>query len=134
MADNGEDVAQLLAFGVATPIAELGPELTESQKRVVRGEVTITWPYNSVNKSLAFLLAEPDVRLRRAKGLIRVQLNGASAEAVAGCNLGGGDEVLLSLDGVGWEKDDAPARPAGSRSDWQLKFSNKIILQVSYMT
>ncbi|KAK3350930.1 hypothetical protein B0H65DRAFT_104025 [Neurospora tetraspora] len=113
-----------------TPIAQLDPELPDQNSRSVRGEITITWPYNRVTHTLAFLLAEPDVRLRRTKGQVRVQLHGPSAKAVADCGLGACDEVLLSLDGVEWTKDESPGSIPGARVDWQLQFNKKLVLQV----
>ncbi|KAK3359704.1 hypothetical protein B0T25DRAFT_106930 [Lasiosphaeria hispida] len=121
--------ASLLASGTATPIAQLNPDLADQASRVVRGEVTITWPYNRVKNTIAFLLAEPDVRLRRAKGQVRIELHGPSAKAIADCGLGGGDEVLFSLDSVEYAKDESPGRIPGARLDWQLQFTNKLILQ-----
>lgn len=112
------------------PIAQLGPEVPDQASRVIRGEVTITWPYSSVNQKLAFLLAEPDVRLRRNKGQVRVELHGSSARAVAELELGGGDEVTLSLDGVEWTKDDSRTRAPGTRLEWQLNYGEKVVLQV----
>ncbi|EGO61173.1 hypothetical protein NEUTE1DRAFT_127865 [Neurospora tetrasperma FGSC 2508] len=113
-----------------TPIAQLDPELSDQNSRSVRGEVTITWPYNRVTHTLAFLLAEPDVRLRRTKGQVRVQLHGPSAKAVSECGLGACDEVLLSLDGVEWAKEESPGRILGARVDWQLQFNRRLVLQV----
>lgn len=130
MATADGDVEHLLATKTATPIAQLAPELPDQAARKVHGEVTITWPFSAVSKSVAFLLAEPDFRLRRDKGQVRIQLNGPSAEAVGGLELGSGDEVTLDLDGVEWARDEEPARPPGSRSDWQLKFVGKLTLKV----
>lgn len=130
MASPDEDVEQLLATRVATPLAQLSPDLPEQTTRKLHGEVTITWPYSAVTKTLAFLLAEPDFRLRRDKGSVRVQLTGPAAEAVGKWELGSGDEVTLALDGVEWAKDEEPVRPAGSRVDWQLKFAGKLVLKV----
>ena len=120
-----------LSDGIDTPIAQLGPDLPNQKSRVVRGAVTITWPYSSVRRSSAFLLAESDVRLRRSKGQVRVQLHGSSAQAIVDCGLGGGDEVVLSLDGAGWVEDDSTSRPQGSLANWQLKFSEKLLIQVT---
>jgi hypothetical protein len=122
--------ATLLASRPATPIAQLNPDLPDQPSRVVRGEVTITWPYSNVTKTLAFLLAEPDVRLRRAKGQVRIELRGPSAKALSACNLGAGDEILCSLDGVEWAKDNSPGRIPGARLDWQLQFNERLLLQV----
>jgi hypothetical protein len=129
-ASNGERAA-LLASQPTTPIAQLNPDLPDQASRVVRGDITITWPYNSVTQTLAFLIAEPDVRLRRAKGQIRIELCGPSANAAHAFGLGGGDELLFSLDGAEWKKDESPGRIPGARVEWQLLFSQKLILQVS---
>lgn len=111
-------------------IAKLDPTLPDQSSHVVLGEVTLIWPYNSATKILAFLLAEPDVRLRRAMGQVRVQLQGATAKAVADLRLGGGDTVALSLEGVDWVKDNSVVRVPGSRVEWQLQFTEKLVLQV----
>ncbi|KAK7749548.1 hypothetical protein SLS53_000124 [Cytospora paraplurivora] len=131
MAPLDGDVEQLLASGTATPITQLNPDLSDQVTRSIHGEITITWPYSSINKRFAFLLAESDFRLRREKGQVRIVLNGPSAEAVSDLELGSGDEVTLALDGVEWAKDEEPARPPGSRLDWQLKFAGKLILKVT---
>jgi hypothetical protein len=115
---------------VATPIAHLNPDLSDQEKRVVFGEVTLVWPYNSVTQTLAFLLAEPDVLLRRTKGQVRVQIRGPSATRVAECKLGGGDTVALFLDGVNWGKDNSAVRVPATRLEWQLEFAGKLKLQV----
>ncbi|ROW06070.1 hypothetical protein VMCG_04501 [Cytospora schulzeri] len=131
MASADGDVEQLLASRTTTPITQLNPDLSDQATRKLHGEVTITWPYSSVNKRFAFLLAEPDFRLRREKGQVRIVLNGPSAEAIRDWELGSGDEVTLALDGVEWAKDEEPARPPGSRLDWQLKFAGKLTLKVT---
>lgn len=119
-----------LASLTLTPIAQLDPNLPDQPSRAVRGEVTITWPYNRVRNTIAFLLAEPDVRLRRAKGQVRVELHGPAAKAVADCGLGGGDQVQFSLDGADWAKDESPGRIPGARVDWQIQFAERLVLQV----
>ncbi|KAK3906433.1 hypothetical protein C8A05DRAFT_11835 [Staphylotrichum tortipilum] len=129
---DGRAVAALLSSKSPTPIAHLGPDLPDPASRVVRGEVTITWPYNSVTRTLAFLLAEPDVRLRRAKGQIRIVLQGPSAKAASESGLGAGDELLLGLAGAEFSKDVSPGRIPGARVDWQLQFDQKLVLQVKF--
>lgn len=130
MASPDGDVEQLLASRTATLITQLKPDISDQATRKIHGEVTITWPYSSVSKRFAFLLAEPDFRLRREKGQVRIVLNGPSAEAVGSWELGSGDEVTLALDGVEWAADEEPARPPGSRLEWQLKFAGKLMLKV----
>ncbi|KAK3296902.1 uncharacterized protein B0H64DRAFT_423265 [Chaetomium fimeti] len=128
---NGNSVAPLASLS-ATPIAQLNPDLPNQASRSVRGEVTITWPYNSVTKKLAFLIAEPDVRLRRAKGQIRIELHGPSAKAASESGLGASDELLFSLAGAEWSKDASPGRIPGARVEWQLQFNQKLALQVKF--
>ena len=129
---DGASAASLasLASQPTTPIAQLNPDLPDQASRVVRGQVTITWPFNSVTRTAAFLLAEPDVRLRRARGQVRVEFRGPSAKAVSECGLGAGDELLFSLEGVEWAEDVSPGRIPGSRVDWQLQFNARLVLQV----
>lgn len=120
----------LASSTLATPIAQLNPELPDQSSRIVIGNVAIVWPYNSVDNTLAFILAEPDVLLRRAKGEIRVQLYGSSAKRIAECKLGGGDVVALCLDGVAWGKVASTGRVSAARVDWQLEFTEKLRLEV----
>lgn len=123
-------MASALTSRDRTPIAQLNPDLPGQSERIVSGEVTITWPYNSVTKTTAFLVAEPDIRLRRNKGQVRVELHGPSAKAFSSSGIGAGDEVTFSLDGAQWAKDESPGRVPGARLDWQLLFNQKLSLQV----
>lgn len=115
--------------GPATPIAQLNPELSNVEERVVRGVVTVVWPYSSVRGVAAFVLAEPDFRLRRNKGQVRVELSGPSARAISEIRLAGGDEVTLSLHGAEWADKDARAPITGTPLEWQLGFSSRLLLQ-----
>jgi hypothetical protein len=125
---------ELINSSVATPIAQLTPSLVDQSKRSIQGEVTITWPYSSGKQTAAFLLAEPDIRLRRVKGSARIQLRGACARAVADLGLGGGDEAIISLDGAEWAQDDTVPPSQVSRLEWQLTFSRRLYLQVGLNT
>ncbi|CAI4210376.1 unnamed protein product [Parascedosporium putredinis] len=118
-----------LASATATPIAELCPQIIDSATRSVRGVITVVWPYSLIKKSIGFNLAEPDFRLRRLKGQVRVNFDGACAKAIAAAGLGGGDEIILSLDGVEWLENDTPARIPGTSLEWQIKFSSRVLLQ-----
>ena len=125
------ELPRQLATAKQTSISHLSPELEDLPTRVVRGVVTITWPYNSVKNSFAFILAEPDFRLRRNKGQVRVNFTGPAAENLRACGLGGNDEIYLSLHGAEWEPEDTTKRQSlpGASIDWQLKFCNRLILQ-----
>lgn len=133
MASVDGDTAASLESRTPTPISQLSPDLPDCASRVVGGVVTITWPYNSVTQKFAFLLAERDVRLRRAKGQIRIELQGPSAKAASDCGIGAGDELLFSLAGAEWSPDPAPGRIPGARVEWQIRFNQKLALQVRIM-
>ncbi|KAK2002675.1 hypothetical protein LX36DRAFT_746052 [Colletotrichum falcatum] len=126
---SGVQLPAQLGAAEGIPIAQLSPDIQDPKKRVARGVVTITWPYSIVKKTIAFLLAEPDYRLRRAKGQVRVEFDGSSAKAIAEAALGSGDEITLSLDGVEFVADDSTTRVPGTSLDWQLRFTERVLLQ-----
>ncbi|KAF9874808.1 hypothetical protein CkaCkLH20_07502 [Colletotrichum karsti] len=126
---SGDQAPSQLEAAEGIPIAQLSPDVSDAKTRVVRGVVTITWPYSIINKNVAFLLAEPDFRLRRAKGQVRVEFSGSSAKAVQDAGLGSGDEVTLSLDGVEMVADDSKTRVPGTSLEWQLKFTERLLLR-----
>ncbi|KAF6836795.1 hypothetical protein CMUS01_05275 [Colletotrichum musicola] len=126
---SADQLPSQLQAAESIPIAQLSPELQEPKTRVVRGVVTITWPYSIIKKTIAFLLAEPDFRLRRAKGQVRVEFRGSSAKAVQDAGLGSGDEVVLCLDGVELVADDSKTRVPGTSLEWQLIFTERLLLQ-----
>ncbi|KAL6849527.1 hypothetical protein ACO1O0_009068 [Amphichorda felina] len=111
-----------------TPIAQLHPDISHPNSRIVEGEVTITWPFSIVTKSIAFKLVESDFRLRLNKGQVRVDFHGPAAKAVAKATIGGGDEIRLSLDGAEWVKTSPPVRP--DTLEWQLSFTNRLRLKL----
>jgi hypothetical protein len=80
---------------------------------------------------MAFLLVEPDFRLRRTRGQVRVQFSGSSAKSVAKAGIASGDEVILSLDGVEWVQDETPFATPGRGVEFDLKFTERLLLQVS---
>jgi hypothetical protein len=113
------------------PIADLSPELDAQSSKSVKAIVTLTWPYSSATGSVAFLLAEPDFRLRRSRGQVRVQFSGSSAKRIAKSGIASGDEVVISLDGVEWLRDATAPPTPGSGVDFELKFTERLLLQVS---
>lgn len=129
MTDN-QPPAGILRDGQLTTIAELNPDASDQDRRVVDGTITITWPFSVLNKSIAFLLAERDFRLRRQKGQVRIRFHGPSAKAISDASLGGGDEIRLSLEGAKWEKNETHTQVAGSTLEWQLEFNNRLILSI----
>ncbi|KAL5628763.1 hypothetical protein BROUX41_002154 [Berkeleyomyces rouxiae] len=118
---------QTLRATAPTEISTLSPTLEGPAACTVSGVVTIVWPYSVVHHTFAFLLATPDARKRRDRGVVRVQLEGSAAKAVAELNLGGGDDLVLSLDGVRWGSRPATAAMPGV-IEHQLVFSAKVAL------
>ncbi|KAJ4249493.1 hypothetical protein NW762_012350 [Fusarium torreyae] len=127
---DAQPTNSLLQQGDPTPIAQLDPDVSDQEKRVVDGTITITWPFSILNKSIAFLLAERDFRLRRENGQVRIRFHGAAAKAIADASLGAGDDIRVSLQGVKWEKNETHTQVAGSTLAWQLEFTNRLMISI----
>lgn len=113
------------------PIAQLTPLLPAPASRSIKAVVTLTWPYSSATGSLAFLLSEPDFRLRRTRGQVRVHFAGSSAKRVAKSGIASGDQVTLSLEGVEWIQNEVGAVPTpGHGVEFELKFTERLLLEV----
>ncbi|TKA74267.1 hypothetical protein B0A49_08660 [Cryomyces minteri] len=113
------------------PIADIAPTLPAPDSKAIKAIVTLLWPYSSSTHRCALLLAEPDFRLRRSRGQVRVQLAGSSARAVAKSGIGIGDEVTLGLRGAQWVKDEGALKTPGRSVDWELLFRRRLVLQVN---
>ena len=111
------------------PIADLQPAL-ETDRTSITGIVTLIWPYSSSNRTLSLLLAEPDFRLRRERGQVRIHFTGSSATAVAKSRVGIGAQINLSLVGVRWAKDESTPRTPGRGVEWELQFGERLALEV----
>ncbi len=112
------------------PIAQLNPELAAPATRSIKAVVALTWPYSSATGSVAFLLSEPDFRLRRTRGQVRVRFSGSSAKTIATSGIASGDEVILCLDGVEWISNDASVVTPGRGIEFELRFTERLLLQV----
>lgn len=113
----------------SVPIAQLQPSISPDTITIV-GQVALIWPYSSSKKSFGLLIVEPDFRLRRERGQVHVNFSNSSAKAVALSGVKIGDEVLLSMVGVEWTKDEATPRTPGHGIDWELCFRERLVLQV----
>ncbi|KFY09941.1 hypothetical protein V491_07883, partial [Pseudogymnoascus sp. VKM F-3775] len=112
-------------------IAKLEPTLPHLQSCYFKAVVTLIWPYSSSNKSLSVLLAEPDFRLRRTKGQVKVRFTGSSAKHVFDAGIGSGDELVVCLNGAEWIPESASAAQIPGRGiEWELKFSERLVLQI----
>lgn len=113
------------------PIAQLGPHLEAPRESSVNGIVTLVWPYASSTRSLSLLLVEPDFRLRRQRGQVRIYFHGSSAKAVARARVGSGDNLALKLQGASWERDATVSTTPGRGIEWALKYEEFVDLEVS---
>ena len=111
-------------------ITDLSPSIPTSSPQSIKAIVTLIWPYSSSSNALTVLLAEPDFRLRRNRGQVRVQFIGASAQAVARAHIASGDEVHLALEGVQWVQREHAVNTPGKAIDCEARFKDKLMLQV----
>lgn len=119
-----------LAQSIPVPIAQLSPSLENAGERSVNAVVTLVWPFSSSSRSLSLLLAEPDFRLRRTNGQVKATFHGFCAEEVARTQVGIGDKVVLSLDGVKWTDNEAAKGTPGRGIAWDLHFENRVAIEV----
>lgn len=112
------------------PIAQIDPGYEQLAESSIRATITLVWPYSSLTKSFSSLLAEPDVRLRRPNGQVKVTFHGLVAERIAKTHVGIGDEVVLDLAGCRLEKNDTAAQTPGRYVAWDVHFDDRVHLQV----
>ena len=119
-----------LALASRTSIDQLSPTLDSTSSRYINAVVTLLWPYSSSARQFKLLLADPDYRLRRAQGQVKIAFLGPSAKAVAGTKVGIGDHVKLCLDGASWTHLEQDVRTPGKSVDWDISYKGRVELQV----
>ncbi|KAL5355341.1 hypothetical protein BJX96DRAFT_141139 [Aspergillus floccosus] len=112
------------------PIAQLSPAVENLSRSSIHATVSLLWPYSSSTKSLGLLLAEPDFRLRRSNGQVKVIFHGHIAESVAASSLGIGDDVFLGLEGARFLDNQATTQTPGKCVTWDLHFDDRVLLEV----
>lgn len=113
-----------------TPIAQLSPALDKLQERYIDAAVTLVWPYSSSTKCISLLLSEPDFRLRRSNGQVKVTFHGRVAERVAESQVGIGDTVRLALQGVDFVANEAATQTPGRYVAWDIHFEKGVSIEV----
>jgi hypothetical protein len=111
-------------------ISHLEPPSDAQSPRHIRAVVALVWPYSSSTRALSLLLAEPDIRLRKRKGQVKVTFHGPSAEAVAKGQVGIGDTVQLGLEGAQWVQTNENVSTPGKKIEWDLVFDGRADLDV----
>ncbi|CRG87387.1 Serine-aspartate repeat-containing protein I [Talaromyces islandicus] len=107
----------------------LSPDLEDPGQYSLHAVVTLVWPYSSSNRAFSLLLAEPDSRLRKQNGQVRVTFRGLCAEQVARTKVGIGDKVTLSLQGARWTENEKLHSTPGKPLEWELQFTNRVKLE-----
>ncbi|CCU79113.1 hypothetical protein BGHDH14_bgh05247 [Blumeria hordei DH14] len=115
-----------------TPIAQLTPQLAYLGQQWINAVIALVWPYCSATDNFSILLSEPDFRLRREGGQVRVNFSGSSAHIIAKSGLSSGDKVILCLDGVEWILDPSEVKVPGNSIVFELKFCEKLHLHYQY--
>ena len=118
------------AQSAPVPISHLTPQSDAQSPRHIRAVVALVWPYSNSTRALSLLLAEPDVRLRKGKGQVKVTFRGPSAEAVAQGHVGIGDTVQLGLEGAQWVQSSEQVSTPGKKIEWDLVFDGRANLDV----
>lgn len=59
-----------------------------------------------------------------------MQFRGSSAKALARCDVQSGDYIDLTLSHVQWEKEGSASGTPGRGIEWELRFGERVILQV----
>ncbi|KAI9037049.1 uncharacterized protein KD926_000916 [Aspergillus affinis] len=113
------------------PIAQLSPTADNLQGSAIHAVVALLWPYSSSTKSLSLLLSEPDFRLRRSNGQVKVIFHGPVAEEVAKSKIGIGDDVCLDLAGSRLASNQAAVQTPGKCVAWDVHFDDRVLLEVS---
>jgi hypothetical protein len=111
------------------PISSL-EKLDNPQSKQLRGVITLIWPFSSSTHKAAFLVAEPDFRLRSKKGQVRVQTRGPAAVAVANSKLGIGDEITLNLDRAKWVEAEQGVSTPGRSVELELVYGSYLDIEV----
>ncbi|PWY79638.1 hypothetical protein BO70DRAFT_380236 [Aspergillus heteromorphus CBS 117.55] len=112
------------------PIAQLSPTLENLSESSIHAVVTLLWPYSSSTRSISLLVAEPDFRLRRTNGQVKVVFHGHVAQEVAKSQIGIGDSVYLRLAGARFLDHDAENQTPGRFVAWDVHFDNNVLLEV----
>ncbi|EXJ91814.1 hypothetical protein A1O3_00364 [Capronia epimyces CBS 606.96] len=111
------------------PIAHLSPSSARPASHI-QAKVALVWPYSSSTGSLSLLLADPDIRLRKYKGQVRVVFRDGCAREIAKTKVGIGDTIDLALVGCEWKNTGETVSTPGKKIDWDLEFHDRAILQV----
>ena len=119
-----------LARATCWSIKSLSPQASATSDKCIEGVVSLIWPFSSYTQQAAILVAEPDFRLRKAKGQTKVRFHGESAVEVAKSGIGVGDTVRLGLEGAQFVQPDRGDIVTGQRADADLAFHHEMAMDI----
>ncbi|KAJ5104652.1 Telomere end binding protein [Penicillium alfredii] len=119
----------VLAHLTKAPIAALSPTLEQPEEKCILANVTLVWPYSSSTRSISLLLSEPDFRLRRSNGQVKVVFHWHVAERVAESHVGIGDSVCLALRGSKWVANETATQTPGKYVAWDAHFESGVSIE-----
>lgn len=125
-------VSEPLRSTTPIPIAKLAPELENLSDSSIHAVVTLLWPYSSSTRSLSLLLAEPDFRLRRTNGQVKVVFHGLVAEEVAKSHVGIGDTVYIRLAGSRFVDNGVSNQTPGRCIAWDINYDDGVSIEVLF--
>ncbi|PYH51291.1 uncharacterized protein BO96DRAFT_439082 [Aspergillus niger CBS 101883] len=123
-------VSEPLRSTTPIPIAKLAPALENLSDSSIHAVVTLLWPYSSSTRSLSLLLAEPDFRLRRTNGQVKVVFHGLVAEEVAKSHVGIGDTVFIRLAGSRFVDNEVSKQTPGRCIAWDINFDDSVSIEI----
>ncbi|OJJ69382.1 hypothetical protein ASPBRDRAFT_198061 [Aspergillus brasiliensis CBS 101740] len=123
-------VSEPLRSTTPIPIAKLAPALDNLSDSSIHAVVTLLWPYSSSTRSLSLLLAEPDFRLRRTNGQVKVVFHGLVAEEVAKSHVGIGDTVHIRLAGSRFVDNEVSKQTPGRCIAWDINFDCGVFIEI----
>ncbi|GLB01865.1 hypothetical protein AtubIFM57258_000275 [Aspergillus tubingensis] len=123
-------VSEPLRSTTPIPIAKLAPELENLSDSSIHAVVTLLWPYSSSTRSLSLLLAEPDFRLRRTNGQVKVVFHGLVAEEVAKSHVGIGDTVYIRLAGSRFVDNGVSNQTPGRCIAWDINYDDGVSIEI----
>ncbi|KAI9891888.1 MAG: hypothetical protein M1814_002273 [Vezdaea aestivalis] len=111
-----------------TAIADLHPATPSGS--AINTVVALIWPFSASKHTISLLLVDPDVRLRRHRGQVRVELHGPLADAVQGAHISSGEEIVLELEGAEFIDNASMASTLGRGIEWDLRFRMRLSMQI----
>jgi hypothetical protein len=114
----------------SVPISSLDQNVPPNASQSITGAITLLWPFSSTTRKAAFLLADPDFRLRNKHGQVRVRVHGPAALAFAKSKIGIGDEITLHLEGGSWIDAEPGVSTPGKGLESDLFFGRRIAFEV----